>query len=104
MMNVFGLSPAKSGGDCPHVGASDEANEGVWVSVKTGQKITYQGEWGKGEPNDPGRKQNCLCLHRDLGYKWNDGFCGKDSKDQFICEKGRLLALSKLCLASGCAV
>jgi hypothetical protein len=61
------------------LGASDEAQEGVWVWV-TGEPFTYT-NWDFGEPNDAGG-EDCA-VYAEFGT-WNDVPCTEYWP--FVCE------------------
>ena len=71
----LGINKA-SGGDKFHdhwLSLTDTLEEGVWRHQKTGQVATFT-DWGPGQPN--GRQvQNCACLRKFNGYRWDDCGC-----------------------------
>jgi len=55
-------------------GANDLKKEGKWVST-SGKKMKYT-NWGRGEPNDYRKGEDCAAFWGKDG-KWNDWYCDK---------------------------
>ena len=65
-----------SGGDRFHdhwLPWSDREEEGVWQHVEDGRPPIFT-DWGVGQPNGR-RVQNCACLRKFNGYRWDDCAC-----------------------------
>ena len=63
---------------------SDSASEGHYVSLSTGQEISFT-LWGPDEPNEMGGEDCVELIHDSSAWIWNDKRCG--SSKNFICEK-----------------
>ncbi|VDI62869.1 Hypothetical predicted protein [Mytilus galloprovincialis] len=69
------------------LGGSDRASEGVWVWTTSGQGFTVT-DWHTRtthEPNNQDGNENCLTIHKELDFEWNDDKCSNVYR--FICEK-----------------
>ncbi|HVU03629.1 MAG TPA: C-type lectin domain-containing protein [Polyangiaceae bacterium] len=79
-----------------HIGASDSANEGVWIwedgtqfwsgaaaGTPVGGKFSF---WASGEPNNQGGVENCGEIQSIQG--WNDSRCDFEAKP-FVCKQYR---------------
>ena len=69
-----------SGGDRYHdhwLPYSDEVEEGVWRHQETGQLASFT-DWSPGQPNGK-QVQNCACLRKFNGYRWDDCGCSSYS-------------------------
>ncbi|XP_063405603.1 C-type lectin domain family 4 member K-like [Mytilus trossulus] len=63
---------------------TDESEEGVWVWATSGQKFTIN-DWHSSEPNNYGDAENCLNMHKNHDYQWNDAGCSQ--RLSYICKK-----------------
>merc|ERR1711971_161230 len=66
------------GWKCMWIGLHDHTTEGQWTWLSGGQP-TYT-NWGPGEPNDWGGREDCAEMCRNFASegewgKWNDGHC-----------------------------
>ncbi|XP_062533501.1 C-type lectin 37Da-like [Armigeres subalbatus] len=70
------------------IGGSDLAEEGVFIWVATGERVTYA-NWKKDEPNNAGQNEDCIQLayipSANYNWSWNDNPCAETSL-YFICE------------------
>ncbi|XP_048780376.1 lectin BRA-3-like [Ostrea edulis] len=64
------------------IGITDQAVEGVWRSVTTGERVPYI-NWG-GPPDNYKGNQHCGTLNYGGRGRWDDDTCSK--KRTFICE------------------
>ena len=58
------------------------------VPLPNGGSINGFHNWGKGEPNNLGRNEECGSITTTNG-RWNDIYCGTSL--HFICEKGNII-------------
>ncbi|XP_061171068.1 macrophage mannose receptor 1-like [Saccostrea echinata] len=65
------------------VGGTDILTEGDWKWMTSQKPITYF-DWYPGRPNDFHHNVNCLELHHNYKYQWNDQDCRV--LNHFICE------------------
>ncbi|XP_046363217.1 C-type lectin mannose-binding isoform-like isoform X1 [Haliotis rufescens] len=66
------------------LGGNDIMSEGLWVWDKSETSIQYF-DWGSGQPDDSGSKQNCMSLWKHFAFKWADHYC--TDKLAFLCEQ-----------------
>ncbi|KAK7074814.1 hypothetical protein SK128_001824 [Halocaridina rubra] len=64
------------------LGGTDQAEEGSWLNVDTGNPLTFAA-WGPGEPNS-GPHDNCVVLRNDMPF-WGDLDCA--ARHCFSCER-----------------
>ncbi|VDI71170.1 versican core protein [Mytilus galloprovincialis] len=84
---TFLWTNAKKHGKTFWLGGSDLAIEGVWVWTTSGQGFTVT-DWHTRtirESNNQDGNENCLTIHKELDFEWNDDKCSNDYR--FICEK-----------------
>jgi hypothetical protein len=90
----LGINKA-SGGDRFHdhwLPFTDQEEERVWRNLITGVEANFT-DWGPGQPNG-GRRQNCACLRRFNGYRWDD--CGCTMALPSICSREQGLPILRL--------
>ena len=58
--------------------------EGHFVWSETGKPLQYT-NWRRNQPDNAGKKEDCLEICHDHQWKWNDHQC-RDYKTFFICE------------------
>ena len=73
----------------PWLGLTDVKQEGTFLWSSTGEEPGYT-NWGAGEPNNSGGKEDCAHFWLSRG-QWNDDRCDKraweDRKFVAVCEK-----------------
>ena len=72
------------------IAGNDIKKEGRWVN-QAGKSLKYT-FWNKGEPNNYGKKEDCIEVGHHGGFKWNDINC--NSKYHFICERVKSVVTS----------
>ena len=90
----LGINKA-SGGDRFHdhwLSLTDHQDEDVWRDLVTGVEANFT-DWGPGQPNG-GSSQNCACLRKFNGYRWDD--CGCSMAWPTICVRKQGLPVLKL--------
>ncbi|XP_033724882.1 perlucin-like [Pecten maximus] len=67
-----------------YLGGYYNREENEWIWERTGKTIGYT-RWAPGEPNDSGRREDCLFTWAKRDRLWNDASC--QFKSYFICMK-----------------
>lgn len=65
------------------IGVDNQAGDGVWRSITTGEKAPYI-NWSAGNPNNHASDQHCASLNWPEKGQWDDNQCWKEFT--FICE------------------
>lgn len=66
------------------IGSTNFGNEPNYYWLGHARPMTYT-DWNPGEPNNLAGRENCIEMRRNMGFKWNDGYCY--DKKYFVCEK-----------------
>ncbi|BFZ08889.1 hypothetical protein BsWGS_11928 [Bradybaena similaris] len=83
-VNNFVLTLVKPKKDtCVWLGGYDIFNEGAWEWSSRRRDFNSFTNWHSGEPNNNNNDQDCLQMHNQYNYKWDDGSCNE--KCNFIC-------------------
>ncbi|VDI06191.1 Hypothetical predicted protein [Mytilus galloprovincialis] len=75
---------ASSMSDTFWIGGKDKDDEGTFVWASDNRNVTLF-NWANGEPNDVNGGEDCVNVHINLEFLWNDSAC--DEQSRFVCEK-----------------
>lgn len=66
------------------IGGTDKDDEGTFVWASDNRNVTLF-NWADEEPNDANGGEDCVNVHVNLEFLWNDSAC--DEQSRFVCEK-----------------
>ncbi|XP_061196041.1 lectin-like [Saccostrea echinata] len=67
------------------IGGTDNVIEGDWAWIGSGDQFNFS-DWGQSQPDNISSDDDCLCMHKDLDFKWADDDCNLNNFG-YICKK-----------------
>lgn len=72
-----------------HIGGMTESPKSTseWYWVNSNEKVSYNMQWNKGDPNNNQNRELCLGLANQKGANFVDISCQGAHEEKFICQK-----------------